>query len=539
MHLIEHCRRLGRLLLLVLVVGIVGAGLCPAAGHAGAGLLRWAVESDAASLDPYTRDETAQLSLLGNVYEPLIRRSADLTLEPGLATSWERLTPTCWRFHLRPGVRWQDGTPFTADDVIFSLHRVQSPSSMLRSATGAIANAIEIDPATVMLETAAPDPILPQQLTTWYMMSRAWAIANATTVPALLARGGEDYATRHAMGTGPFRVAERDPDHRTVLERNALWWDRPASLLDQVRIDVVASATTRLAALAAGEIDLATAIPPQDAAFVAGRAGLKLLAMPELRTIFLGMDQSRDQLLKSDVVGRNPFRDARVRLAMALAIDEPAIAARIMRGQARPTWLLWAPGIVGYDAALDHRPPPDPARAKALLAEAGYPDGFGVTLDCPNDRYVRDEAICTAVAGMLARVGIRVDVDAEPKARFFSQIGPPRYETSFYLLGWTPPTYDAQNVLQNLAATRSGARGAVNFGGFSDPAIDALIGRIGTEGDPVARLALIAAAARRLQAQVAYIPLHQQELLWGERAGLSVPQSADGFLRLRLAHFLD
>jgi peptide/nickel transport system substrate-binding protein len=516
----------------LLALSISASFACGTTGFAAT--LRWASQSDAASLDPYTRDETLQLSLLGNIYEPLVRRGADLSLQPALAVSWERVDATCWLFHLRRGVTWQDGTPFTAADVTFSFTRVQSPSSLLRSVVAAVTEASAVDALTVELETAEPDPILPQQLSNWYIMSRAWAEAHDTVQPALLAAGHEDYATRHAMGTGPFRLAERDPDHRTVLERNPGWWDGPADLVDRIEFDVLAAPTTRVAALVSGEVDVATEIPPQDANYVARAPGLKLTAGPELRTIMLGMDQSRDELLKSDVKGRNPFRDVRVRQAVALAIDEDAIAAKVMHGQARPAWLLWSPGIAGYDPVLDHRPASDPARARALLAEAGYPQGFGVTLDCPNDRYVMDEAICTSLAPMLARIGIRLEVNAQPKARFFKEIGPPDFHTSFYLIGWMPPTYDALNVLFNLVGSRSATRGAINFGGFSDPQIDRLIGEIGRTADAGARDALIDETARQLQATFAYIPLHQQRLLWGARTGVDLPQSPDGSMLLRL-----
>lgn len=512
----------------------LAAALHPHAA-ASAATLRWASESDAASLDPYTRDETLQLSLLANIYEPLVRRAPDLSLQPALAVSWEQTAPTRWCFHLRTNVHWQDGSSFTAADVLFSLKRLQSPHSLLRAVAAAISGASAPDPQTVELMTAEPDPILPQQLTNWYIMSRAWAEAHATTEPTLLS-AGEDYATRHAMGTGPFRLALRDPDHRTVLERNPTWWDKPNDLVDRVEFNVLAAPTTRVAALVSGEVDVATEIPPQDAGFVARSSGLKLIAGPELRTIMLGMDQSRPELLNSDVKGRNPFRDVRVREAVALAIDETAIVAKVMHGQAHPTWLMWGPGVAGYDAALDHRPPPDPARAIKLLAEAGYPHGFSLTLDCPNDRYVMDESICTALAPMLARIGIRLAVNAQPKARFFKQIGPPNFGTSFYLIGWMPPTTDALNVLFNLAGTRDGVRGEINFGGFSDPEIDRLIDRIGSTADATARDALIDDAARRLQAEFAYIPLHQQRLLWGARAGVDMPQSPDGALLFRLAH---
>ncbi len=519
-------------------IGFVAAS-CAGASATEAATLRWATEADAASLDPYTRNETAQLSLLGNIYEPLVRRAVDLSLQPGLATDSEQIAPTPWRFHLRPGVLWQDGSAFTAADVLFSLRRVQAPTSMLRSVAAPIAGATAPDPLTVEFDTTAPDAILPQEITTWYMMPAEWSAAHGTTQPALLADAREDFATRHAMGTGPYLVGVRYPDHRTLLERNPTWGDNSAGLVGRVEMDVLAMPTARVSALVSGEVDLATAIPPQDVAYVSDTSGVQLLAAPELRTIFLGMDQSRDELLKSDVKGRNPFRDQRVREAVALAIDEDAIARKVMRGQAHPTWTLWGPGVSGYDPALDHRPPPDPARARALLAAAGYGGGLGVTRDCPNDRYVMDEQICTAIAAMLARVGVRVDVNAQPKARFFSEIGPPRFATSFYLLGWSPPTYDAQNVLLNLAATRGGARGAINFGGYSDPALDALLERIGPEAEPGARATLIAQAARLLQSAFAYIPLHQQRLLWGVRGGIDVPRSADGFLQMRFVRMPD
>jgi peptide/nickel transport system substrate-binding protein len=504
-----------------------------AAGPAVGAAFRWAGEADAVSLDPYTRDESMQLSFTGNIYEPLVRHTPDLAIEPALATAWEQVEPTRWRFHLRPGVQWQDGSPFTADDVIFSLHRVQTPESLMRAAVSRVVGATRVDDLTVDLETASPDPILPRELTAWYILPRRWAEQHGAERPALLAEGAENYATRHALGTGPFRVVLREPDRRTVLARNPLWWDHPADLVPEVEFVVLSHAATRVAALISGEVDFITGLPPQDVDLVARTPGLRVMERPELRTIFLGMDQWRERLQGSDLPA-NPFRDARVREAVARAIDEPAIAAKVMRGHARPAWLLWAPGVNGYDPALDHRPPPDPARARALLAEAGYPNGFSVRLDCPNDRYVMDEAICTAIVAMLARVGIRVQLRAQPKARFFAQIGPPNFDTSFYLLGWTPNTYDALNVLWNLAGQRIGARGLINFGGFADPRLDALVDRIAAEADPAARQQELAAAGELLEKDWAYIPLHQQMLLWAAKDSVLLPEPADGFVALRL-----
>ena len=284
-----------------------------------------------------------------------------------------------------------------------------------------------------------------------------------------LSSGQENYAIRHAMGTGPYMLVSREPDRRTVVEANPGWWDKPVGNVSRAEFTVIGNAATRVAALLSGEVDMIYSVPPQDMDRIAHTDGLKLVTGPELRTIFLGMDQWRDELLRSDVKGRNPLKDRRVREAFALAIDEAAIAARIMRGQAHPTWLMWGPGVNGYDAGQDVRPKPDPARARQLLTEAGYPDGFSMSMDCPNDRYVNDEAICTAVVAMLARIGVKVDLTAQTKVRFFSKIQAPAYDTDFYMLGWTPTTYDAHNTLYNIIATRKLPQGEVNYGGYSNP----------------------------------------------------------------------
>ena len=509
------------------------AGLFSQAPTAFAATFKWGNDGDVSALDPYTRNETVQLSFLANIYEPLIRRDRNLQLEPALAVKWERSSPTVWRFDLRPGVKWQDGSPFTADDVVFSGQRVKSPNSVLRAVLGAVKEVRKVDDLAVEIETTRPDPILPQQITTWLIMNRAWAEKNEAVEPVNLSSGKENYAIRHAMGTGPYRVVLREPDRRTDVEANPNWWDKLPGNVTHAELLVIGNAATRVAALLSGEIDMVYAVPPQDMDRIAHTPGLKLITGPELRTIFLGMDQWRDELLRSNVKGKNPLKDARVREAMALAIDEGAIASRIMRNQAHPTWLMWGPGVGGYDAAQDVRPKPDPARARHLLAEAGYPDGFSLGMDCPNDRYVNDEAICTAVVAMLARVGVKVDLTAQTKVRFFSKIQAPGYDTDFYMLGWTPTTYDAHDVLYNLVATRHLPQGEVNYGGYSNPAIDALTDKIAVELDQQKRMSLIAEAASVLQRDWGYIPLHQQMLAWATRSNIDVVQPADNYFLLR------
>ncbi|MEA2790638.1 MAG: peptide/nickel transport system substrate-binding protein, partial [Acetobacteraceae bacterium] len=254
---------------------------------AGAVTLRWANDGDVNAMDPATRQETVQLSFLANIYEPLVRRNRDLGLEPALATSWEQVSPTVWRFHLRSGVKWQDGSPFTADDVVFTLQRIQAPNSSMRAPMSLVKEARKIDAMTVEFETVVPDPIFLQEQTNLLIMSKAWCEAHNATEPVII--GKEDnYAIHFAMGTGPFKLVSREPDRKTVVEKNPLWWDKPENNLDRVEFNVISSAPTRVAALLSGEVDMIYSVPPQDIARIKQTDGLKLLQTPELRTIYLG-----------------------------------------------------------------------------------------------------------------------------------------------------------------------------------------------------------------------------------------------------------
>ena len=497
-----------------------------------AATLRWANDGDVNAMDPATRQETVQLSFLANIYEPLVRRDRDLGLEPALATSWEQASPTVWRFHLRPGVKWQDGSPFTADDVVFTLKRIQAPDSSMRAPMSVVKEARKIDDLTVDFETNMPDPIFLQEQTNLLIMSKAWCEAHNATQPVTI--GKEDnYALHFAMGTGPFSLVSREPDRKTVVEKNPLWWDKPQHNLDRVEFNVISSAPTRVAALLSGEMDMIYAVPPQDIARIKQTQGLKLLQTPELRTIYLGFNQTRAELQSSDVKGKNPFKDRNVREAVALAINEPAIASRVMLGLGHPTWEMWGPGVNGYDAELDVRPKADAEKAKHLLADAGYPNGFRVALDCPNDRYVMDEQICTAIVSMLARVGIKTDLIAQTKSKYFNKILAPNYDTDFYMLGWTPATYDAHNVLYTLLGTRDGKRGEVNVGGYSNPALDELAGKIGVETDPAKRMAMIHQSIEMLQKDIPTVPLHQQVIVWAAKTNVELAQPADNFFPYR------
>ena len=276
-------------------------------------------------------------------------------------------------------------------------------------------------------------------------------------------------------------------------------------------------------------------VPPQDIERIQKTSGTKIWETPELRTIFLGMDQSRDELLESNVKGKNPFKDKRVRQAFYQAIDEDAIKTKVMRGFARPTALMVGPGVNGYDSTLDKRYPYDPAAAKKLLAEAGYPAGFEVGFDCPNDRYFNDEAICQAVVAMLARIGVKANLLAQTKAKYFVKINAPRFATSFYLLGWTPGPMDALHMLVNLVETRSEdlRKGTWNEGGYSNSAVDQLIKDIAVELDNEKRNDLISKALSIVKDDFTYLPLHQQIVVWASRDNVDLAQLGTNDFQLR------
>jgi peptide/nickel transport system substrate-binding protein len=505
------------------------------AAAADAKTFRWANDGDANSMDPYARQETFLLAFDHNMYEALIRRDREMKLEPGLATEWSRVAPTVWRFNLRQGVKFHDGTPFNADDVTFSFERATNPGSNVQSPLASVKEVRKIDDFTVEFITEMPDPILPYNLPTIAIMSKKWSEQHNTTRAADLTKKAENYATRNANGTGPFMLKERQPDVRTVLVRNPNWWGLKAEPidLDEVVFSRIENDATRIAALLSGELDMIYTVPPQDTERVAKTAGMKVWQTPELRTVFLGMDQSRDELLDSNVKGKNPFKDKRVRQAFNQAIDETAIAAKVMRGFARPTALMVGPGINGHDPALDQRPPYDPAAAKKLLADAGYPDGFEIGFDCPSDRYVNDEAICQAVVAMLARIGVKANLMAQTRAKYFAKILAPRYGTSLYMLGWTPGTYDALDALKALGATRGGKLGVFNVAGYSNPQLDGLIKDIQGELEPGKRTRDIATALKLLRDDFAYVPLHQQVVVWATRANVDLAQTGDNFFQLR------
>jgi peptide/nickel transport system substrate-binding protein len=518
-----------RKLLIAAMIAAAGAGV----GIAHAATFKFANQGDALSMDPHSLNESFQLSFLNSVYEPLVGRGKNLELIPLLATDWKQTAPTVWRFNLRKGVKFHDGSPFTADDVIFSYKRAQGDGSDVKTYVQEIADIKKLDDHTIDIVTKAPFPILPDVICLWFMMPKKWSEDNRATQPVDKRKGVENTASFKSNGTGPFRLKSRDPGVRTVLVNNLQYWAKVESNITEVIFTPIGNPATRVAALLSGEIDMMEPVPLQDVPRISGSANLKVLQGPELRTIFLGMDQSRDELLFSSVKGKNPFKDKRVRQAFYQAIDIEGIKNTVMRGAAAPTALMIAPGIKGFPADMNKRLPYDVEAAKKLLTEAGYPSGFEVGMDCPNDRYVNDGAICQAVAGMLARVGVKINLNAQSKATYFPKIL--SRNTSFYLLGWTPGTYDSHNPLNALLATpdQKSGRGQFNLGSYSNKRIDELTTLIGSETDEKKRNDMIREAMKIHADDVGHLPLHQQALAWAMKKSVNTVQLADNFMQLK------
>jgi len=494
--------------------------------------LRVANQGDAQSMDPHSLNESLQLTFTGNIYEPLVGRDKKLALIPALATSWKATSPTVWRFELRKGVKFHDGTTFTADDVVFTFKRAAGDGSDMKGYTSSIKDVRKVGDMAVEIETLTPFPILPDVISLVWIMSKKWCEDNKAEKPVDRRKGIENTASFKANGTGPFRLKERQPSTRTVLVRNGTYWDKLESNVDEVIFTPIGNDATRVAALLSGEIDLMEPVPLQDVERLKANPGLKVMQGPELRTIFLGMDQKRDELQFSSVKGKNPFKDKRVRQALYQAIDIETIKTRTMRGAATPTALMIAPGIKGFVPELNKRLPYDPDGAKKLLADAGYPNGFEVAMNCPNDRYVNDAAICQAVAVNLARIGVKVNLQTETKVTYFPKIL--RRDTSFYLLGWTPGTYDSHNPLTSLMATPTDkGQGQFNLGSYSNPRVDELTLAIQSETDQTKRNAMIKEAFEIHANDVGHIPLHQQALAWGMKKNVELTQLADNFMPYR------
>jgi len=476
---------------------------------------RYSTSGDVLGLDPYTNNEGPNNAMKDNLYEGLIHRSHDLSLHPALATDWKQTDPLTWRFNLREGVKFHNGNPFTADDILISLKRIREPNSSMKFAVASIDRIVKVNNHAIDIVTRYPDPTLLLNLPLFWIMDKEWLEANKGMD---IQEGAvvSTFVNLNVNGTGPFMLVERIPDTRTVLVPNPNWWGTPRHNLTKAIFQPIGNNSTRVAALLSGDIDLMYPVPLQDIARLERTPGVTVLQGPELRVIFLGFDQHRDELMDMPGSGKNPFKDVRVRKAFYQAIDIEAIHRVVMRKASKPTGLMIAEGINGFQPDMNTRFPYDPAVARKLLADAGYAQGFSVTFDCPNDRYVNDEAICLAIVPMLKRIGIDAKLNAQTKSLHFQKIGrTEKWNTSFYMLGWTPGSFDAHNPLLQLMTLDGEGQGTWNSGRYTNPRVEELTDLIGGETDVDKRNSMIREAFKIHQDDVGHIPLHQQALAWG------------------------
>lgn len=508
-------------------IALAGGLLFPVATAATAAEFKFAGPLDAYTLDPHAVSNTLIFAVLSNVYEPLVDRGRDLGLQPALATKWEQVDDTTWEFDLRKGVKFQNGDVFNADDVVFSMDRARKGG--IKSNLSQVASISKVDDYTVRIKTVSTDPVLPNQLVNWYIMDKEWAEKNGATEPGTANNKTETYANRNTNGTGPYKIVSRDPGVKTVFEKNPNWWGKLDGNVDKATFFIIPNPSTRVSALISGQVDMIDGVPPQDAPRVDKTDGLHVKAGPDLRTIYLQPDVSRDQLIYGSEKKKNPFKDIRVRKAMQLAIDTGAIQKRIMRGYSIPDGLPIGREVNGWDKDIGAPVKPDLAKAKELMKEAGYANGFSVTLDCTNDRFMNDEATCLAISSFLGRIGIKVTPRAQTTSRWAAQINPPGYNTSLSLLGYSPFTYDAGLFLRVIVATRDAksGRGAFNIGGYSNPKVDDLITKIDQETDKAKRDQYLHQALKLMKDDVAYIPIHQLKILWGVKDNVDVVQPAN------------
>ena len=493
---------------------------------ASAATLRWAAQNDILTLDPHSQNHATTNAILMHAYEGLTRYGVNREIEPALATKWTVISPTQVRFELRKGVKFHDGSPFTADDVLFSFDRIRQPQGTMQIYVTGISEIKKIDSHTVDLILSAPQPILLRNIIDFRIMSKAWAEKNNTTKTQDYKAKEENFASRNVNGTGPYRILGWQPEQRILMSRNDAWWEKPTGNVDQVVYTPIANQATRVAALLSGEIDLLTDLPTQDVDRLRRSPGLKVLDGPEVRTIYLAPDVGSPELKFSSVKGKNPFADKRVRQALSMAIDREAIKRNIMRGLSIPAGVMVAPGVNGNTPEVDKPVKADLTKAKALMTEAGYGNGFTVQMNCPNNRYVNDQQICQAVSAMWAKLGVKVDLVAENMATFVQKVQ--KFDTSLYLLGWGVATYDAQYTLQSLVRTRtSGADGNFNFSKISDPEVDKLVDAMKTEIDTGKRNAMIKDALVRTRDEVLLIPLHHQMRPWAMKANVTTIHRSD------------
>lgn len=519
----------------ILALAVLAASTALTAVAVEAKTLRWVRSQDATTLDPHSGNTGPNHVLIHNIYEPLVIRGFDGKLQGALATSWRVLPtdPTIWEFKLRPNVKFHNGNAFTADDVVFSMTRALKPAADMKSLLVSVETVTKVDDTTVHIKTKGPNALLVNNLTNLFIMDKEWSEANNAADPQNLKEKVENGSTRAANGTGAFSLVSREPDVRTVMKANPGHWaagDNQSGITEIV-YRPIPEAATRVAALLSGEIDYLQDVPVQDLARLGTSPGIRVNAGPENRSIFFGMNVGLPELKSSDVKGKNPFAELKVRQAINTAINREAIQRVVMRGQSTPIGTIGTQFINGFTKELDTYPAHDVAASKKLMTEAGYPNGFTVNLHTTNDRYVNDEAISQAVVGMLGQIGIKATLVSQSLRVHFPGIQKGEYD--FYLLGWGIPTFDSHYIFNDMYRTKTPSAGTWNGTGYSNAALDAKIDGMNSEVDLAKRNAAIADVWKQVKAETIYAPVHMQFIAGAMRAEWNIPTDVENTPKMR------
>jgi peptide/nickel transport system substrate-binding protein len=473
--------------------------------------IRWARAGDSITLDPHAQNEGPTHALAHQMYDSLVQRDMAGSMIASLATDWAALpnNPNVWRFNLRKNVTFHDGATFDSADVVFSLNRAMADGSEMKELLSSVKEVSAVDSHTVDIETKGANPLLVNNLTNMFMMDEGWAKTNNVLTPHDVAKGETNFATMNTNGTGAFMLVSRSVDEKTVLTANPNYWGKSIypSKVTELIYTPIQSAATRVAALLSGQVDIIQDVPVQDLGRVASTDGLDVRTAAQNRVIFFGLNTTE-----------GPTSELKVRQAMNIAIDRDALKKVVMRGQSDPTGVIMPPFVNGWSKALNAYPTHDIDAAKVLMGEAGYPNGFDITLNCPNDRYINDEAICQAAVGMMGKIGIKVSLDAKPKAQHFpiAKGG----EANFYMLGWGVPTFDSHYIFNYLVHTQTKDRGSWNPTGFSNSSVDKMIESLESETDLTQRNATISKIWDAVQNAQMYLPIHNQVLNWGMKSNI-------------------
>ncbi len=503
-----------------------------------AATLTWTSAGDILTFDIHAQNENMNNAACAEVYEALLRWNKEMKVEPCLATSYKRV-PEGFLFELRQGVKFHEGEDFTADDVVFSINRALTARSQFKGSAAGILGAEKKGPYTVLVKTVNGSPVLLNQMTDLRIMSHTWAKKHDALEPQDFINKKEAYAARHANGTGPFKLKAREVDVKTVFVANDAWWDQKNRVgnVTHAIFMPIQSAATRTAALLSNQVQFVLDPATQDLERLKKTNGVKVLEGPENRALMVSLDQYRDvspyvKSITGEALTKNPFKDARVREALSIAVNRAALVKNVMRGSANATGTIVASNINGWTKEIAQIPAFDVKKAKKLLAEAGYPNGFSFTLDTPNNRWVNDENVCKALASMWAKIGVKVNVNSMPRAQYFPKVL--SFDTSAGLVGWGASTFDALYSLSCLSATfdPKGGNGISNIGRVSDAKLDKLIDAIRAEENPAKRDGFIHEALRLEKEAFYHIALYEQYIPWAMRGNVNVIHRPDNRLTL-------